>query len=65
MTEATATGQDAALMCPRGVTGKQREQFLSLTPTQRETYRYHFDVCGRLAQHCYLIAVGKLPAPRY
>ena len=41
---------------PQGVSGKQREKFLSLATGQREIYRYHFDVCGRFAEHCYLIA---------
>lgn len=48
---------------PAGVTGKQREMFLSLTEEQRKVYRYHFDTCGRLAAHCYKIATGEFPDP--
>lgn len=38
---------------PVGVTGKQRQMYLSLNESQRRIYRYHFDICGRLAAHCY------------
>lgn len=48
---------------PRGVSGKQRELYLSLTTEQREVYRYQFDVCGRFAQVCYEIATGKREDP--
>lgn len=40
---------------PRGVNGKQRELFLSLTAEQRETYLTHWNR-GSLAAHCYQYA---------
>jgi len=43
---------------PVGVSGAQRDNYLSLTHEQRRIYRYNYDVCGRLAAHCYKIAVG-------
>ena len=52
-----------AVPAPRGVTGKHREDFLALTAHQREVYRYHYNVCGRLAAHCYLIATGRMARP--
>lgn len=55
MSTATKTGTS-----PIGITGKQRENYLSLTTAQREIYRHHYDVCGRLAAHCYQIATGTL-----
>ena len=42
--------------CPRGVSGHQRALYLSLSAAQRREYRYNYDVCGRLAVHCYEIA---------
>ncbi|NDL58623.1 hypothetical protein [Phytoactinopolyspora mesophila] len=46
---------------PRGVSGKQRELFLSLTEEQRQVYLEHFEY-GRLAAHCYRIATGQMSA---
>lgn len=43
---------------PRGVSGKQRELFLSLTEEQKETYLHHFHKIGRLAAHCYQYATA-------
>lgn len=43
---------------PRGIAGEQRVNYLSLTDSQRLVYRYHRDVCGRLAAHCYSLATG-------
>lgn len=45
---------------PRGVSGKQRELFLSLSQEERRTYRYHFDIAGRPAAMCYRYATGSL-----
>lgn len=36
---------------PVGLTGSQRDRYLSLEPEQRRIYRYHYDACGRLASH--------------
>ncbi|WP_245854253.1 hypothetical protein, partial [Mycobacterium timonense] len=44
---------------PVGLNGSQRERYLGLDRTQRRIYRYHYDVCGRLASHCYKLAVGE------
>jgi len=48
---------------PRGVSGKQREKFLSLTEEQKQVYLYWFNTAGKLAAHCYKIATGEHPAP--
>lgn len=56
-----STGKQSQVRGPRGVSGRQRELFLSLTPEQQETYRYNFEIRGRLAAHCYRIAIGELP----
>lgn len=58
-TTAKARSSKDQIKSPRGVSGKQRELFLGLTPEQQEVYRYHYDVCGRLAAHCYQIATGQ------
>lgn len=42
---------------PAGVSGVQRQRYLILNAAQRRVYRYHYDVCGRLAAHCYRMAV--------
>lgn len=44
---------------PVGLTGVHRAHYLDLDREQRRTYRYHYDVCGRLAAHCYKLAVGE------
>lgn len=41
------------MKAPKGVSGKQRELFLTLTEEQQETYRYHFEVIGRPAALAY------------
>lgn len=28
-------------------------------PRTRRIYRYHYDACGRLASHCYKLAIGE------
>ncbi len=47
---------------PVGLSGAHRDRYLSLDPQQRRTYRYHYDVCGRLAAHCYKLAAGGVAA---
>ncbi|WP_225343348.1 hypothetical protein, partial [Mycobacterium avium] len=44
---------------PVGLTGGHRDRYLNLEPEQRRIYRYHYDVCGRLASHCYRLAIGE------
>jgi hypothetical protein len=44
---------------PIGLNGAHRERYLALDRTQRVIYRYHYDVCGRLATHCYKLAIGE------
>ncbi|EUA65487.1 MULTISPECIES: hypothetical protein [Mycobacterium] len=44
---------------PVGLTGAHRERYLILDGAQRLIYRYHYDVCGRLASHCYKLAIGE------
>ena len=43
---------------PRGVSGHQRALYLTLSADQRRAYRYNYDVCGRLAMHCYEIVTA-------
>lgn len=45
------------MKAPRGVSGKQRELFLSLTDEQKETYLYHFNVIGRPAALAYRFTI--------
>lgn len=58
--ETTPTKKSNTVKAPRGVSGRQRELFLSLTPDQREVYRKEFEENKRLAKHCYQIATGQL-----
>lgn len=44
---------------PIGLNGAHRERYLALDRTQRLIYRYHYEVCGRLATHCYKLAIGE------
>ncbi|WP_084020350.1 hypothetical protein [Mycobacterium avium] len=44
---------------PVGLTGAHRARYLALDRAQRLIYRYHYDVCGRLASHCYKLAIGE------
>jgi len=44
---------------PVGLTGSHRDRYLNLEPQQRRIYRYHYDACGRLASHCYKLAIGE------
>lgn len=43
---------------PVGLAGGHRARYLNLEPGQR-IYRCHYDVCGRLASHCYRLAIGE------
>lgn len=60
MNETRKTTAATEIKAPRGVSGKQRELFLSLSREQRESYRYHFDTCGRPAAICYKYATGQM-----
>lgn len=44
---------------PVGLTGMHRDRYLALDRDQRLIYRYHYDVCGRLASHCWRLALGE------
>ncbi|RLK58469.1 hypothetical protein [Actinokineospora cianjurensis] len=46
------------LNVPRGVSGKQRQLYLSLTDAQKVIYRHHFDVIGQPAGLCYVAAIA-------
>lgn len=41
---------------PRGVSGVQRRNYLSLSDTQKAVYRHHFDVVGQPAAICFRLA---------
>lgn len=56
----TSTAKKSGISVPRGVSGKQRQMFLSLTDEQKSVYRWHFDNCGRPATICYRVAIGEL-----
>lgn len=43
---------------PVGLSGAQRQRYLTLNTLQRLVYRYHYDVCGRFAEHCYEYATA-------
>lgn len=45
---------------PKGVSGVQREKFLSLTDQQKAVYLYHYKVMGQPAALCYRYAIGEL-----
>ena len=47
-----------ATKAPKGVSGKQRELFLSLTEDQKQTYLYHFYTVGRPAALAYRYTVA-------
>lgn len=47
------------LNVPRGVTGRHRQDYLTLTNDQKRVYRFAFDKCGKYASHAYQIATDQ------
>ncbi len=44
---------------PPGLSATHRDRYLDLDTEQRRVYQYHYRVCGRLAAHCYKLAIGE------
>jgi hypothetical protein len=52
----------ASLNVPPGVSGRQRELYLSLTDDQKRSYRRHWFLCGRPAAICHRYATEEWAA---